>query len=73
MGGSGGLLIVMDYSTGTVTTGEAAKLFKVTPSTIKRWADAGLLPHTRTLGGHLRFDRAKLEQIAEQGIPAEAS
>lgn len=60
----------MDYSTGTVTTGEAAKLFNVTPSTIKRWADAGDLPHTRTLGGHLRFNRAELEAIKDDNTHA---
>ena len=53
----------MQTPQGTVTTGEAAKLLNVTPSTIKRWADAGDLPHTRTLGGHLRFDQAELEAI----------
>ncbi|MGC0251550.1 helix-turn-helix domain-containing protein [Pseudactinotalea sp. Z1748] len=53
----------MDYTTETLTTGEAAAIFHVTPSTIKRWADAGQLPHTRTIGGHLRFVRAELEAI----------
>ena len=63
----------MQTPQGTVTTGEAAKLFNVTPSTIKRWADAGDLPHTRTLGGHLRFDRAELEAIqASNTHPATA-
>jgi excisionase family DNA binding protein len=34
---------------------EVAKLFDVTPRTVRRWADAGLLPSFRTVGGQRRF------------------
>ena len=34
---------------------EVAKLFDVTPKTISRWNDAGILPGHRTAGGHRRF------------------
>ncbi len=43
-----------------LTTIEAAELAGVTPSTVKRWADQGLLPCVRTAGGHRRFERAAI-------------
>ena len=39
------------------TTNAAAQL-NVNPRTVRRWADRGWIPSTRTLGGHRRF-RAK--------------
>lgn len=38
-----------------MTPGEVATLFRVTPKTVTRWAEAGKLPALRTLGGHRRF------------------
>jgi excisionase family DNA binding protein len=38
-----------------LTPGEVATLFRVTPKTVTRWAEAGKLPTVRTLGGHRRF------------------
>ena len=38
-----------------LTPGEVAYLFDITPKTVGRWAEAGLLPVTRTKGGHRRF------------------
>ena len=46
-----------------LTTSGAAALAAVAPSTIKRWADQGLLPFERTPGGHRRFDRAVVEHF----------
>lgn len=41
------------------TPGEVADLFKINPTTVQRWADAGLLgPVTRTAGGHRRYTSA---------------
>jgi excisionase family DNA binding protein len=34
---------------------EVAELFEVTSRTVRRWADAGLLPSFRTVGGQHRF------------------
>jgi excisionase family DNA binding protein len=34
-----------------LTTTEAAEVAAVAPSTIKRWADHGILPFSRTAGG----------------------
>jgi excisionase family DNA binding protein len=46
-----------------LTTVEASKLAGVGPSTLKRWADQGLLPCVRTAGGHRRFERSALERF----------
>lgn len=41
-------------------TSEVARLFRVDPSTVTRWAQAGRLSHFLTLGGQRRFDRAEV-------------
>lgn len=38
-----------------LTPGEVAKLFRVDPKTVTRWAKAGKLSSIRTLGGHRRY------------------
>jgi excisionase family DNA binding protein len=38
-----------------LTPGEVARLFRVDPKTVTRWADRGQLPSIRTLGGRRRF------------------
>lgn len=52
-----------------LTTTEAAEAAAVAPSTIKRWADQGMLPFSRTAGGHRRFDRRVVERLL-RGQPA---
>jgi excisionase family DNA binding protein len=49
-----------------LTTTEAAELAAVAPSTIKRWADQGILPFSRTPGGHRRFERLALERLLRE-------
>lgn len=44
-----------------MTTRQLARLWRVSEATIKRWADAGHLQPSRTLGGHRRFS---LEEVA---------
>ena len=44
-----------------LTTRQLARLWHVSEATIKRWADAGHLNFTRTVGGHRRF---ALEEVA---------
>jgi excisionase family DNA binding protein len=41
--------------TALLTPGEVAALFDVTPKTIGRWDEAGILDGLRTPGGHRRF------------------
>ncbi len=54
----------------TLSTLKAARLLGVGPSTVKRWADEGLIPCVRTAGGHRRFHRDEIERfLAErQGV-----
>lgn len=49
-----------------LTTTEAAEAAAVAPSTIKRWADQGILPFSRTAGGHRRFERFAIEQLLRE-------
>lgn len=44
--------------------GQAAELLGVSPDTVRRWADAGDLPTTRTGGGHRVVDGAALADFA---------
>jgi excisionase family DNA binding protein len=45
---------------------EAAALLGVSPKTISRWTRQGKVPCFKTLGGHRRFDRTQIEEIAER-------
>lgn len=49
-----------------LTTTEAAEVAAVAPSTIKRWADQGILPFSRTAGGHRRFERFAIERLLRE-------
>jgi excisionase family DNA binding protein len=50
------LVLESDYEGGEVLSPtEVAEFFEVTPRTVRRWADSGLLPSFRTVGGHRRF------------------
>lgn len=44
---------------------EASELLGIHPSTLRRWADAGTIPCTRTPGGHRRFRRSDVERILQ--------
>jgi excisionase family DNA binding protein len=48
---------------------EASELLDVAVSTVRRWGDTGQLPMKRTLGGHRRFQRAAVEQLAGETAP----
>jgi DNA-binding transcriptional MerR regulator len=43
---------------------EVAAIFQVSPKTVARWAQLGLLPYQRTLGGHRRYPAAVIEELA---------
>jgi excisionase family DNA binding protein len=43
---------------------EVAAIFQVSPKTVSRWAQLGLLPYQRTLGGHRRYPAAAIEELA---------
>ena len=45
---------------------EAAQMLGVHQSTLRRWADAGKVPHIRTLSGRRRFSVPALEQVQSE-------
>lgn len=47
-----------------MTPSEVAAVFHVDPKTVTRWAKAGRLASSRTLGGHRRFRREDIERLA---------
>lgn len=49
-----------------ISTGEAAKILRVSPKTVARWAKDGRLPHILTLGGHRRFPRSAVDEVARR-------
>lgn len=46
-----------------LSTSEAARIIGVGTTSVKRWADTGLLDCVRTAGGHRRFTRQAVEQF----------
>ena len=46
-----------------LTPAEVAKLFRVDPKTVTRWAKAGKLTAIRTLGGHRRSRRSEVQAL----------
>jgi excisionase family DNA binding protein len=46
-----------------LSTREVARALNVGPSTVKRWADEGVLPCIRTSGGHRRFRVQDVERL----------
>lgn len=50
---------------GLLTPSEVAKLFRVDPRTVTRWAQAGKLSSLTTLGGHRRYRLEEVERLLE--------
>jgi len=46
-----------------LTPAEVAKLFRVDPKTVTRWAKAGKLTAIRTLGGHRRYRQSEVQNF----------
>ena len=44
---------------------EVADLFGVSAKTVTRWAKAGRIPSTRTLGGHRRYLQSDVDAALE--------
>jgi excisionase family DNA binding protein len=47
-----------------ITSGEVARILRVSPKTVARWAKEGRLPHLVTLGGHRRFPSGPIHELA---------
>ena len=43
-----------------LTPAEVAKLFRVDPKTVTRWAKSGKITAIRTLGGHRRYRQSEI-------------
>jgi excisionase family DNA binding protein len=51
-----------------LTPAEVARIFRVDPKTVSRWAIAGKIDSVRTLGGHRRFYRSEVERAMSFAI-----
>lgn len=49
-----------------LTPAEVAKLFKVDPKTVTRWAKDRLIASIRTPGGHRRFRKSTIDAAMEE-------
>ncbi len=49
-----------------LTPSEVAKLFRVDPKTVTRWATAGRIGSIRTPGGHRRFRESEVRSMLAQ-------
>ena len=56
-----------------LTSNELARVLGVSVATVRRWADAGLLPAERTAGGHRRFSLELATRLARQKGGPDAS
>lgn len=48
-----------------LTPSEVAKLFRVDPKTVTRWAKSGKLSSIRTLGGHRRYRASEVRALLD--------
>ncbi len=54
-----------------LTPSEVARLFRVDPKTVTRWARAGRISSIRTLGGHRRFKKSEVDVLMASTIEGE--
>lgn len=54
-----------------LTSRETARLIGVSEASVKRWADSGLLPATKTAGGHRRFRPEDVAIFKRSGLSEE--
>ena len=52
-----------------LTPAEVAKLCRVDPKTVTRWAKAGKLTSIRTLGGHRRYKESEVKELLKATTP----
>jgi len=49
-----------------LTAGEVARLFRVDPKTVTRWANSGKITSVKTPGGHRRFRKSEVDALLTQ-------
>ena len=54
-----------------LTPSQVARVLHVSPKTVSRWADQGLLSCVVTLGGHRRFRRQDIDEAVLRMIREE--
>jgi len=59
-------------SSSLMTTGKAARLCSVKPDTVLKWIKKGVLPATRTVGGHYRVEERDLLLVLAQDDGSES-
>ncbi len=57
-------MVENDQESDYLGPGEVARILHVSPKTVSRWAEQGYLPCLVTLGGHRRFRRKDVEEVA---------
>ena len=50
-----------------LTPSEVGVLFRVSPKTVTRWANAGRIGFVRTLGGHRRYRQTEVDRLLSEG------
>jgi excisionase family DNA binding protein len=54
---------ILDEVETLLTPGEVARIFRVDPKTVTRWANAGRIPSLLTPGGHRRFREVDIKRF----------
>jgi excisionase family DNA binding protein len=49
-----------------LSPGEVARMFRVNPKTVTRWARSGRISCIRTVGGHRRYRRSEIVAALEK-------
>jgi len=49
-----------------LTPGEVARMFRVDPKTVTRWARAGKIFAIKTPGGHRRFKASQITELLQE-------
>ena len=53
-----------------LTPSEVGAMFRVDPKTVTRWAETGIIPYTRTMGGHRRYPKARMLENSTSSLSA---
>ena len=57
--------MTIDIQERLLTPGEVARMFRVDPKTVTRWAASGRIGSIRTPGGHRRFHESEVKGLLD--------